>query len=36
MSNDKYIITRQLKLLPIGGEEEVKRVYDYIRNGHVL
>lgn len=33
MSNDKYIITRKLKLLPIGEEEEVNRVYDYIRNG---
>lgn len=33
MSKDKYVITRKIKLLPVGGEDEVDRVYDFIRNG---
>lgn len=33
MSKDKYVITRKIKLLPVGGDDEVDRVYDFIRNG---
>lgn len=33
MSKYKYVITRKIKLLPVGGEDEVDRVYDFIRNG---
>lgn len=33
MSKNKYVITRKIKLLPVGGNDEVDRVYDFIRNG---
>ena len=33
MSKDKYVITRKIKLLPVGDKDEVDRVYDFIRDG---
>lgn len=30
---DKYIITRKIKLFPIGDKEEIDRVYKYLRDG---
>lgn len=33
MSVENYIITRKIKLHPVGDGEEIKRVYKYIRDG---